>query len=230
MKMPMKVKGAIFDMDGTLIDSLFFWDRFWQSIAQRDSKNEGRLPDEALAKRVRTTTYPDALRLVAEAYGITDSSFFEEYLQFLKDFYRYEVTPKPGAEEILLWLREQGIAICLASASHKDNLEIALRAVGLREYIDSLHSCEEVGVGKERPDVFLKAADLMGISPAECCVFEDSFLALETAKAAGFHTVGVYDRYSYEQERLRTASEIYLAKGQTLADLIGQIKFDDERL
>ena len=64
----------------------------------------------------------------------------------------------------------------------------------------------------------------MGVDVFDVCVFEDSFLALETAKAAGFHTVGVYDMYSYDQERLRAASEIYLGKEQTLADLIGQIQ------
>ncbi len=220
----MRIKGAIFDMDGTLIDSLFFWDRFWERLGCSYFENENFTPDPTLARKIRTTTYPEALRLVAEEYSISDKNFFDEYLQFLTDFYRYEVTPKKGAAELLSYLKEQGISICLASASKVENLEIALRSVGLREYLGSLHSCEDVGVGKERPDVFLRAASSMGLASEEICVFEDSFLALETAKAAGFHTVGVYDQYSYEQDRLRAASEIYLEKGKTLFDLIGKIQ------
>lgn len=224
MQVEMKIKGAIFDMDGTLIDSLFFWDRFWQRIGVSYFQDENFTPDTLVAKKIRTTTYPEALRLVAEAYSISDEKFFDEFLQFMADFYRDEVSPKEGAAELLSYLREQGISVCLASAGSLQNVDIALRAVGLREYIGALHSCEDVGVGKDRPDVFLKAASSMGLTPQEVCVFEDSFLALETAKTAGFHTVGVYDRLSYEQERLRAASEIYLDKGQTLSDLIGQIK------
>jgi len=224
MQTGMKIKGAIFDMDGTLIDSLFFWDRFWQRIGISYFKDENFTPDTVVAQKIRTTTYPDALRLVAEAYSISDEKFFDEYLQFMADFYRDEVAPKKGAAEFLSYLREQGISVCLASAGSLRNVDIALRAVGLRDYIGELHSCEDVGVGKDRPDVFLKAAGSMGLSPDEVCVFEDSFLALETAKAAGFHTVGVYDRLSYEQERLCAASEIYLGEGKTLADLIGRIQ------
>lgn len=220
----MNIKGAIFDMDGTLIHSLFFWERFWQSIGKRYFNDDRFQGDLALEKRLRTSVYPNSLRIVAEEYHITDEHFFEDYLTFLSDFYRYEVSAKSGAAELLSYLKEQKIPICVASASNLGDLDIALRACGLREYIDSLHSCAEVGVGKERPDIFFKAADSMGLDVSEVCVVEDSFLALETAKAAGFHTVGVYDMYSYEQERLRAASEVYLGKDQTLADLIGQIE------
>ena len=111
----------------------------------------------------------------------------------------------------------------MASASETKHLEIALTACGLREYIPELHSCADVGFGKDRPDVFFKAAASMGLSPSEVCVVEDSFLALETAKSAGFHTVGVYDANNYDQERLRVASEIYLGKSETLSDLIEQL-------
>ena len=220
----MKIKGAIFDMDGTLIDSLFFFDAFWQEIGERYLGDRNFRPEEALDKRVRTAIFSEALRMIAEEYHITDPSFVDEYVAYLENFYRYKVSPKAGAIALLSDLRAQGIPICVASASGLEKLYVALTAAGLRELIDRLHSCEEVGVGKERPDVFLLAAKTMGFAPAQVCVFEDSFLALETAKAAGFRTVGVYDAYGYEQERLRAASDIYLGKGASLADLIGQLQ------
>ena len=220
----MRVKGAIFDMDGTLIESLFFWERFWKSVGERCFGDKNFKPNISLEKKLRTSIYPVSLRIIAEEYKIPVEPFVADYMQYLDDFYRYEVWAKTGAKEFLSDLRRQGMAICVASASPTNQLEVALNAVGLRSLVDSLHSCSDVGVGKESPKVFLKAAESMGLSPSEVCVFEDSFLALETAKSAGFHTVGVYDQYSYEQDRLRAASEIYLSKGQTLADLIGQIQ------
>ena len=180
-----KIKGAIFDMDGTLIHSLFFWERFWQSIGKRYFNDDHFQVDVALEKKLRTSIYPNSLRIVAEKYHITDEHFFDDYLQFLSDFYRYEISAKSGAAELLSFLKEQGIPTCVASASNLGDLDVALRACGLREYIDSLHSCAEVGVGKERPDIFFKATESMGVDVCDVCVFEDSFLALETAKAAG---------------------------------------------
>ena len=223
----MKIKGAIFDMDGTLLESLFFWEHFWRRIGKKYFHDEHFQPDIALEKQLRTTMYAETLALLAELYHFEKESFIEDNLQFLEEFYRDEVTVKPGAVELLSSLRAQGIPICVASASPVKYLEIALRAVGIRELIDSLHSCDEVGFGKEHPALFLKAADSMGVAVKDACVFEDSFLALETAKAAGFHTVGVYDKYSYEQERLCAASEIYLAKESSLGDLVGKIILDD---
>ncbi len=225
MKTPITIKGAIFDMDGTLLESLFFWGNFWRDFGKKYFDDDDFQPDISLEKRLRTTMYPETLRILAEKYRISDEHFFDDQFQYLEDFYRYKVSAKQGASELLSSLKQQGIPICVASASGVKYVDVALCAVGLREYVDFLHSCDEVGAGKDRPDVFLKAADSMGLSPSDVCVFEDSFLALETARTAGFHTVGVYDQYSYEQERLCAASEIYLGKGKTLFDVIGQIEF-----
>lgn len=226
MKPTTRIKGVILDMDGTLIDSLFFFKDFWKSVGESYLGKKDFKPDEAIDKKMRTSIYVKALRMIAEEYHITDGRFFEEYIEYLNDFYRYRVSAKPGAFELLSFFKEQGIAVCVASASEMKHLEIALTACNLREYIPKLHSCADMGFGKDRPDIFLKAAGAMGLSPEEVCVVEDSFLALETAKSAGFFTVGVYDENNYDQERLRAASEIYLGKGETLADLIKKIKFD----
>lgn len=223
------VDGAIFDMDGTLIDSLFFWDEFWKKLGAQYLGDRDHRPEAGIARAVRTMTYPRALLAVKEAYKITEESFLEEYLKFLKEFYATRVRPKEGAAELLGHLKAAGIQIRLASASHPQNLRIALRACGLLEYFDGIHSCEEVGAGKDRPDVFLQAAAAMGASRDRILVVEDSFLALETAKAAGFQTVGVYDRYSYDQERVRAASDLYLGPHDRLDDLMERIVIDQRR-
>jgi beta-phosphoglucomutase-like phosphatase (HAD superfamily) len=84
-------------------------------------------------------------------------------------------------------------------------------------------SCVDLGVGKDRPDIYLESAKRLGLEVGEICVFEDSYVALETAKAAGFQTVGIFDENNFRQDRLEAASDIYIAKGADIGDLIPMI-------
>ena len=148
---------------------------------------------------------------------------FDEFAAaYVNRFYGTVVTPKAGAKELLSALRERGVRICLASATDRRYLSVALESCGLAEFFtpETILSCSDIGVGKERPDVFLAAAKVMGTPLSETAVFEDSALALETAKGAGFITVGVYDAHQLSQERLRASSDVYLDEGKTLADAL----------
>ena len=222
----MHIKGAIFDMDGTLIDSLSFWDYLWKQIGERYMNNPDFLPCDEVNKAVRTMIYVDAMTYVKDFYGIACST--EEFLQFtagmLPDFYRTVATVKEGAISLLSHLKSAGIPLCLASATAMKELRYALACHGLDGYFDTVLSCADIGIGKDRPDIYLSALQKMGLTAGEVCVFEDSFVALETAKAAGFLTVGIYDRYNFEQERLRAAADIYLAKAHPLDELIPHIE------
>ena len=101
-----------------------------------------------------------------------------------------------------------------------------LESCGLAEFFtpETIISCSDIGVGKERPDVFLAAREVLGTPLSQTAVFEDSALALETAKNAGFATVGVYDSHQTAEARLIAAADIYLGKGTTLADVLSQIE------
>ena len=222
----MNFKGAIFDMDGTTIDSLMFWDYFWSRIGKKYMSDAGFKPSDEVNKNVRTMIYVDAMKYIKEYYNIPEK--LEDFIEFaasgLCDFYKNVARAKDGAKELLSHLKEQGITLCLASATAMPEIKCALEHHGLIGYFDFVLSCADIGVGKERPDIYIKAKDLMGLSEDEICVFEDSYVALETAKRAGFKTVGVYDKFSPEQERLKGASDVYLGEGQTLAAFIDMIK------
>jgi len=84
-------------------------------------------------------------------------------------------------------------------------------------------SCSEIGIGKDRPDIYVKAMNSLSMTADEVCIFEDSFVALETAKKIGIRTVGVYDKYSFDQERLRRSSDIYLGCDTDMRELIGKV-------
>ncbi len=186
----MKIKGAIFDIDGTVIDSLAFWDSLWESIGEKYMRDPSFKPSDEVNKRVRTMIYSEAMTYFWEYYRMPVSA--EDFLQFtsdgIDDFYKNKAQAKDGAHQLLSFLKSRGIGLCLASATNLDRVKSALQCHGLIEYFDFVLSCADIGVGKEKPDIYLKAAALMGLSPSDICVFEDSFVAMETAKGAGFRT------------------------------------------
>ena len=225
----MKIQGAIFDMDGTLVDSLSFWDCFWRDMGERYFGNpDFRMDATHFDTHVRTMIFSHAISYLHDYLHIpcTAEEFDNFAAEYVEKFYGTVVTAKPGARELLTALRERGVRICLASATDRRYLGIALESCGLAEFFtrDTIISCSDIGVGKERPDVFLAAREVLGTPLSATAVIEDSALALETAKNAGFVTVGVYDAHQTAEARLIAAADIYLGKGTTLADLIGKIE------
>ena len=224
----MKIQGAIFDMDGTLIDSLSFWDCFWKDMGERYlGDSTFRMDATHFDTHVRTMIFSQAISYIHGFLNIPCSAEeFDGYAaQYVERFYRTVVTSKAGAKELLSALRERGIPVCLASATDRRYLDIALKSCGLAEFFtpETILSCSEIGVGKERPDVFLAAQKVLGTPLSQTAVFEDSALALETAKRAGFITVGVYDSHQTATDRLSAASDIYLDAEKNLLDALEYI-------
>jgi HAD superfamily hydrolase (TIGR01509 family) len=221
----MNIKGAIFDMDGTLVDSLFFWEPFWRDLGARFLGKENYVPPKELDLGIRTRTFTEAMAYIREPLGIAASA--EELVAFgtanLAEFYRTQVGAKAGVHAFLDHLKARGVKMCVASATDKKYLPIALEACGLTDYFETVLSCSELGVGKDKPDIYLKAMEILDTSPADTCIFEDSFVALETAKRIGCHTVGVFDKNNYGQDRLAAASDIYLSEGEGFDTLIPQV-------
>ena len=221
----MNFKAAIFDMDGTLVDSLSFWGYHWRRMGQRYFSNPDFYPDTELDKKIRTSIFKDAMIEFKRFYRIEGSE--EEFLAFAEggilDFYRDVAKPKEGAFALLDALRARGIKLCLASATEKSAVLFALSCYGLLDYFPVVLSCADIGVGKDKPDVYLEAVRQLGVEVSEACVFEDSFLALETARRAGFSTVGIFDKHNYSHDRLRAASDVYLSCGESLEALIPRV-------
>ena len=220
----MKLKGAIFDMDGTLIDSLGFWDILWQACSDRYCGGVPFVPDEVTDRYIRTVILPEAMRFVYEHCGLGESA--EELFRFADDailnFYHTTVELKSGVREFLDYCAANGVKMCIASAGEPHLIQAVFERCDLAKYFSGVVSCASVGKGKEAPDVFLAARDLLGTPMDETWVFEDSVLALDTARKADFHTVGIYDCHNHDPQRVRELSEIYIADGEGLDRLIGK--------
>ena len=218
----MNIKAAIFDMDGTLIDSLFYWESFWRAFGLKYFGKENFDYDKGVDLRVRTMIFPEAIALIRSHYGLAAS--VEELAHFasdsLADFYENEATVKAGVREFLAHLKQEGIKLCLASATEMKYIKHALVCHGLSDSFDAVLSCADIGKGKDVPDIYLKALKELEVTAEEACVFEDSYVALETARGIGCKTVGIFDPNNYAQDRLERASDIYLTQGKSFEALI----------
>lgn len=219
----MNLKGAIFDFDGTLGDSLGYWEWQYNEISRIYCGGKKLILTPEDDKKFRTSLITDSMKLLHNNYKIAESA--EELIKYVNDsikrFYLTEVKPKPGVLEYLKYLKNKGVKMCIASATAEAELEVAVKCCGLEKYFDKLFSCSTLGFGKEKPDIFLMALDFLGTDISETYVFEDSLLALETSKKAGFKTVGIFDKNNpYSQAQIAKFSDILIGENQTLADLI----------
>jgi HAD superfamily hydrolase (TIGR01509 family) len=162
------------------------------------------------------------MTLVHEKCGIGESG--EEVWQFttdmMVDFYENDVKMKAGALDFLEYLYGEGVKMCIASATAPNLIGIAMKTCGLGKYFSKVISCNDVGKGKEHPDVFIAAHEYLGTSKDSTWVFEDSVAAIETAVSAGYKTVGIYDQYNFGLDRIPSIATVYIDKGESLAKLI----------
>ena len=186
---------AIFDMDGTLIDSIGRWGEVCRAcLAEWNVVSDARY----LAAETGPMTFADAVAFLIKTYALPVSA--EECEKMLKkaseQMYFGPIPEKDGIRNYLTELKRYGVQMCVVSATPKYLVDACLECIGLLTCFDFTLSCEEVGAGKENPAAFLKAAERFGAKPEEIAVFDDSYGPLLTAKKAGFYTVAVYDAYA----------------------------------
>ena len=228
----MKMKAAIFDMDGTLIDSLKIWGVIWEKLGEKYLDDPDFVPSEEDDKKVRTLTLKEAMALIHRNYGLGSDGeeVWRDADHIIADFYMNEVQLKPGVRAFLEHCKGECVKMCIASATAPELLELALKHCGIEHYFSKIFSCGTIGKGKEHPDVFLMAAEYLGEDITETWVFEDSLVALETAVRIGMPTVGIYDRFNFGQERIKEIVTEYISDGETLMKLTETIRLCHEKI
>ena len=180
---------AIFDMDGTLIDSMIFWKNLASEYLS--SKGVKQIPEDIL-ERIKPMTMSESAALFQQEFGLTGDPE-AEMNAMMDEHYRNDIPLKPGVREYLQTLRSRGVRMCVASATAEPLMEASLSRLGVRDYFEFLLSCETVGAGKRSPLVYKESAKRLNAVPEEIAVYEDALYALQTAKEAGYYVVGVYD-------------------------------------
>ena len=213
----MKIAGAIFDMDGTLLDTMQMWD----DVCCQYLISRGITPEDNLIDKLRTKTFSQAINYIKDKYNISESA--EDIARHIDStiysFYAHRAQPKPGVAEFLQFLHKNGVKMCIATSSTKHYADAALKRLGLGHYFDAIITCADVGASKDKPDIFHTAAASMGTDLSYTWVFEDSLYAARTAKLAGYPVCGIYDGSEEDQNSLMMLCDIYITSFKKAVDI-----------
>ena len=200
---------AIFDMDGTLIDSMKYWKNLGREYLSRFGIVDNL--DEVMEK-IKPMTMTESAEYFRTEFNLsgTKESIAEEMNQMMEEHYRKDIPLKEGVKKYLQALDTRGVKMCVASATDEKLMRACLTRLGVIDYFEFILSCEEVGVGKNSPDVYLKAIEYFQnkneivINPKEVAVYEDAAYAVRSALEAGFYVIAVRDDSNQEKwEKLR---------------------------
>ena len=202
------IKGAIFDLDGTLIDSMFIWDVLGKDYL----KSFGIEPKENLTEIFKTFTIEQAAKYYRNNYGIKLSiqEIIEGINNMVAEIYQTKVILKPGVSDFLKRLQRAGVKMCVATVTDRPIVEDVLKRLNVRGYFSEIFTCAEVGFSKETPDIYRQALKHLGTEKAETVVFEDVLHALKTAKDDGFKVAAVYDAHEPKQDKIKEISDYYI--------------------
>lgn len=206
----MRLQSAIFDMDGTLLDSM----HIWNDVGPKTLRSMGIEPAPDLGDRLMLMTFRDGAALCKEEYHLSET--VEEIMDLTKarvrSFYETQVQPKPGIEKFLSLLKMEGVWMYIATNTDRDLVEAALKHTRLEGYFRGILTCGEVGIGKkDSPEVYERAMRRLRGNKKDTVIFEDALHAIRTAKAAGFRVCGVYDPSAEDdQEEIKSLSDYYI--------------------
>lgn len=218
-RMTAPIKGAIFDLDGTLLDSMFIWD----CIGETYLRSRGLEPKERLNETFKSMSLRQAADYYKSEYGMTGTveDIMDGVNRMIEHFYVGEVRPKEGAAELLRLFQERGIQMCIATATDRHLVEAALKHNGLLEYFSEIFTCNNVGAGKDEPAIYEEALRQLGTDKDSTLVFEDALYAVETAAKAGFRVVGVFDQSEQPREaEIKEKAERYIRSFDEIRQLI----------
>ncbi len=197
----MQLAGAIFDLDGTLVDSM----PMWRSLVPRFASHNGIVLAQADEEQLETMSIMNGVDFLRKKgyFHLTDAELQKQFKQIVDRFYATEAALKPGAAEFLERLREKRIPLALATATDLALVKPLLDKLDIKYYFTALFCCKDVGADKTSPLIYRRALEALGTSKEATMVFEDAFYAAATATSDGFLVAGMFDAAESRQMEMR---------------------------
>jgi HAD superfamily hydrolase (TIGR01509 family) len=203
------IQAVIFDLDGTLVDSMWMWERIDIDYLKR---HKIECPMD-LQGKVEGMSFSEVAIYFKDRFSLIDSveQIKRDWNDMAYNNYLHEVPLKSGRLELLAYLREKGLKLGIATSNSLDLVNAVVDSLGIRFYFDEIHTACEVEKGKPSPDIYLFVAKCLGVAPKHCLVFEDLPPGIIAGKSAGMKTCAVPDEYSahLEKEKSELADYYY---------------------
>lgn len=203
------IKGVIFDVDGVLLNSM----PVWENLGELYLNHLGIEAEKGLGDVLFTMSLEEASAYLISHYGLdkTPEEIISGLNREVKNFYEKRVPLKEGVRQYLDEFRERKIPMVIATSGDRRNAEAALKRLKVFSHFQGIFTCSEIGSGKSQPDIYYTAALQLDTDPGDTLVFEDALHAIQTAKRAGFKTVGIYDMANdRDLAQIWNTADIYL--------------------
>lgn len=212
------IKAAIFDLDGTLVDSMWVWDKIDKDFLE---KRNISLPSD-LRGNIEHLSFINTAKYFKQRFSLHEDidDIINEWNNMAYEEYANNILLKSGAKEYLQFLKLKGIKIALATSNSIPLLEAVLNKRGIYYLFDVVTTTDEVKRGKNFPDIYLLSAEKLGVAPEECIVFEDLLPAVQGAKLAGMKVTAVHDLYSeYQRDEILKLADYFIYKYDDLSNV-----------
>ncbi len=201
--------GAIFDIDGTILDSM----NVWVDITNEFFRDHGIEISKKQTLSYQCLSFEESLVSIHNQYlpDISVEDMFAEFKRRANEKYANELPAKPYVIDYIKALRAKGVKLAVATSGFPDLVGLSFRRLGIYDYFDAFAYSAEVGCSKSSPDIYLLAAKRLGLKPSQCTVYEDIVTGIKSAHDAGFMTVAVEDMTNAtDKDRLIQYSDRYI--------------------
>ena len=211
------IRGVLFDLDGTLIDSMWMW----EAIDVEYLGKKGYTVPGDLRRAIEGMSFDETAAYFKDRFHLPDSleEIGRDWIAMSEEKYEHEVPLKPGAGELLAYLRANHIRTAIATSNGRRLVRAVMRSLSLDTRIDTVITGDDVANGKPAPDIYLAAAGDLGISPGKCLVFEDVASGILAGKSAGARVCSVDDPASQaDREEIRRLADYSITGFPELLD------------